>query len=284
MDIRTTYDTPLLTALEQAAPHDHLSLIYETSEDHYTVPIRFMRLGLDQGQKCVYIADDGTERVVRERMHSQGIEVEHAIATHSLVLETKEGAFLKYGSFDPEWMTTFWQQATAEAISQGFSGLRATGETEWILCGAPGLDRWMEYESRLTEVLADLNCFALCQYNRQVLPSQIILDVIHTHPTVIYHGVVCRNLYHVPPAEFLGTNQTDHEAERLLTNIRERAEIEYTLHQQRNELRALANRLIHAQDAERRRVAQMLHETTAQNLASAEDAPRETEPNRRQSQ
>jgi PAS domain S-box-containing protein len=35
-----------------------------------------------------------------------------------------------------------------------------------------------------------------------------------------------------------------------------------------SQLRALANRLIHAQDDERRRIAQMLHETTAQDLAA----------------
>jgi signal transduction histidine kinase len=267
MEMNITYDTPLQTALEKLAPHDHLSFIYESSEDHYRVPIPFIRTGLDRGEKCVYIADDGTQAAVRDAMQAQGIDVERAIATKSLVLETKEGAFLKHGFFDADWMPTFWREATAEALHQGFSALRATGETEWVLCGAQGSERWMEYESRLTEVLAGLNCFALCQYNRQVLPPELILDVIRTHPTVIYRGVVCRNMFHVPPDEFLGTNQTAREAERILATIRERTDIEYTLRQQRNELRALANRLMHAQDEERRRIATMLHETTAQDLA-----------------
>jgi len=126
--------------------------------------------------------------------------------------------------------------------------------------------------------------FRLCQYNRQLLPPEFILNVIRTHPTVIYRGVVCRNMYHVPPDEFLATNQTAREVERLLTTIRERAELEYTLRQQRNELRSLANRLMHAQDDERRRIATMLHETTAQDLAALKNAPRAIEPNRRPSQ
>jgi len=33
MEMKVTYDTPLLTALEQVAPYDHLSLIYESAED-----------------------------------------------------------------------------------------------------------------------------------------------------------------------------------------------------------------------------------------------------------
>jgi signal transduction histidine kinase len=201
-------------------------------------------------------------------MSAAGIDVGAAIATDSLVLATKEGAYLKHGSFDPDWMFTFWADATAEAMSQGFSALRATGETEWVLRGAPGLERWMEYESQMTHALANSNACALCQYNRRLFPPELVLDVIRTHPTVIYRGVVCQNMYHVPPDEFLGTNQKEREAERLLTTILEREEIEYTLRQQRNELRALANRLMHAQDDERRRIATMLHETTAQDLAA----------------
>ncbi len=252
-----------------------LSLVYEGSEDHYSVAIPFIRIGLDRGEKCLYIADDGTESVVRGAMHAQNIDVERAIATGKLVLETKEGAFLKHGSFDPEWMPTFWKQATAEAMSQGFSALRATGETEWILCGAPGLERWMEYESRLSQVLDGLTCFALCQYNRQLLPPEIVLDVIRTHPTVIYRGVVCRNMYHVPPDEFLGTNRAAREAERLLTTIRERAEIESTLRQQRNELRrsrdqlrALTARLQSVREEERTRVAREIHDELGQELTA----------------
>jgi signal transduction histidine kinase len=268
MEMNITYDTPLSTALEQLPPHDHLSLVYETPEDHYAVSIPFIGIGLDRGEKCVYIADKGTEAVVREAMHARNIDVERATATGQLLLVTMEDAFLHRGRFDAEWMPTFWKEATAEAMQQGFSALRATGETEWVLCGAPGLERWMEYESRLTQVLEGLNCFALCQYDRPRLPPEFVLNVLRTHPTVIYRGIVCRNMYHVPPDEFLGTNQTAREAERMLTTIRERAEIEYTLRQQRNDLRTLANRLMHTQDEERRRIAALLHDTTAQDLAA----------------
>jgi two-component system, NarL family, sensor kinase len=240
--MNATHDTPLLTALGQMAPHDHLCSIYESSEEHLAVAIPFIRIGLDRGEKCVYIADDGTESEVRDAMHAEGIDVERAIATDSLVLEKKESAYLKNGSFDPEWMFTFWADATAKAMSQGFSALRATGETEWVVRGAPGLERWLEYESRMTHLLARHNCFALCQYNRRLFPPELVLDVIRTHPTVIYRGVASRNMYYVPPEELLGPNQAAREVQRLLTNIHDREEIEYTLRQQRDDLRASQER------------------------------------------
>jgi two-component system NarL family sensor kinase len=228
--------TPLLSALEQLAPHDHICSIYESPEEHFAVSIPFIRIGLDRGEKCIYIVDDGTEAIVRDAMSSGGIDVERAVATNGLVLAKKEAAYLKTGSFDPDWMFTFWTDASAEATSQGFSALRATGETEWVLRGAPGIERWWEYESRLTRTLANHNCSALCQYNRNLFPAELILDVIRTHPIVIYKGVVCRNLYHVPPEQLLDTSAA-REVERLLSTIREREEIEHTLKEQRNELR-----------------------------------------------
>jgi signal transduction histidine kinase len=239
--------TPLIAALERLGPHDHLCSIYESPEDHYAVAIPFIRIGLDRGEKCIYIADDGTVGDVRHAMESEGIDVDRATASKALVLATKEQAYLEHGSFDPDWMFSFWKEATQLAISEGFSALRATGETEWVLRGGRGLERWMEYESKLTHTLSESNCSALCQYNRCLFPPELILDVIRTHPMVIYDSAVCQNLYHVPPAEFLGTNRTAREVERLLTNIRERARVEDVLREQLTERKQAEEALRDAQ-------------------------------------
>ena len=229
--------TPLIAALEQLGPHDHFCSIYESPQEHYAVAIPFIQIGLDRGEKCIYIADDGTVGDVRRAMQSEGIDVDRATASKALVLATKEQAYLEHGSFHPDWMFTFWKEATKLAMSEGFSALRATGETEWVLRGGRGLERWMEYESRLTHTLSENNCSALCQYNRRLFPPELILDVIRTHPMVVYGSTVCRNLYYVPPDEFLGTNQTACEVERLLTNIRERERVEDALREQLTERR-----------------------------------------------
>jgi PAS domain S-box-containing protein len=227
--------TPLIAALEQLGPHDHFCSIYESPQEHYAVAIPFIRIGLERGEKCIYIADDGAVGDVRQAMQSEGIDVDRAIASKALVLATKDQTYLEHGSFHPDWMFTFWKETTQLALSEGFSAVRATGETEWVLRGARGLERWMEYESRLTHTLSVSNCSALCQYNRRLFPPEVILDVIRTHPMVVYGSTVCRNLYYVPPEEFLGANQTAREVERLLTNIRERERVDNVLREQLTE-------------------------------------------------
>src|SRR6476619_5863139 len=248
--------TPLIAALEELGPHDHFCSIYENREEHYAVAIPFIRIGLDRGEKCIYIADDGMVGDVRQAMQKEGIDVERAIASNALVLATKEQAYLEHGSFHPDWMFTFWKEATQLAISEGFSALRATGETEWVLRGGSGLERWMEYESKLTHTLSESKCSALCQYNRRLFPPELILDVIRTHPTVVYRGTVCRNLYYVPPDEFLGANQAAREVERLLTNIQERERIENALREQFEE-RKQTQEALHTAQAELAHVTRM---------------------------
>jgi len=244
----------LIAALEQVGPHDHFCSIYESPEEHYAVAVPFMRIGLERGEKCIYIADDGSVEDAREAMQSEGIDVDGAIASKALVLATKDQTYLEHGTFHPDWMFTFWKETTELAMNEGFTALRATGETEWVLRGGRGLERWMEYESRLTHTLSENRCSALCQYNRRRFPPEVILDVIRTHPTVVYGSTVCRNLYYVPPEEFLSTNQTAREVERLLTNIRERERIENALREQLTERKQ-------AEDALRNAQAELAHVT-----------------------
>jgi PAS domain S-box-containing protein len=236
LELTATSRTPLLTALEELAPPDHLCVIYETPEEYFAVAVPFIRIGLDRGEKCVYIADDGNESAVRDAMRAGGIDVERAVAAGRLVMEKRNAAYLKDGSFDPERMLAYWENATADALRGGFSALRATGETDWVVAGAEGIERWIEYESRFAHILARHRCLALCQYNRWLFPPEIILNVVRTHPTVILRGAVCRNMYYVPPDELLGTNQAAREVERLLATIREREEIDHALRRQHDEL------------------------------------------------
>ncbi|MEW6364584.1 MAG: MEDS domain-containing protein [Acidobacteriota bacterium] len=212
----------LLGALERLRVHDHLCLIYETREEQFAAVIPFMRIGLERGEKCIYIADDNTATAVLGAMTTEGIDVDSVIRSGALVMANKRDAYLKQGHFDPEWMIAFLEQSTEQARASGFSALRATGEMTWMLGGDPGAERLMEYESKLNYFFPASDALAICQYNRNRFSPEILRDVIYTHPLVVYGNMVCRNLYYVPPDEFLKPSQTSQEVERLLKNIVDR--------------------------------------------------------------
>ncbi|MGA2403160.1 MAG: MEDS domain-containing protein [Syntrophobacteraceae bacterium] len=227
----------VVKAIGKVGVHDHLCLIYETREEQFAAVMPFMKIGLERGEKCVYIVDDNTATMVIDGMKSAGMDVESAVESGKLTIVSKQDVYLRQEYFDPDWMVGFLKRVTDEAKTAGFSALRVTGEMTWVLSGDPGTERLMEYEAKLNYFFPENDALAICQYNRNRFPPEIIKNVIATHPLVICGGVVCTNFYYVPPDDFLGEKQPAKEIDRLLANIinREKAEEKLRWHQERLE-------------------------------------------------
>jgi len=199
-----------------SAPH-HVCSVCENSDERDAIAMRFLRVGVGRGEKCLYVTE--RERPdLRAAMQAPGLEV-----------TTWGETYLQGGVFEPERMWAYWAQAAREARAQGFSGLRCIAEVDWVARGAPGAARWMEYESRLDEVAAQAGCTLLCQYSRALFAPWMVRDAIRTHPLVIYRGTLCGNIHYEPPEEFLGTDRRSREVERLLEQIRQHALVEEKL-------------------------------------------------------
>ncbi|MDD3531153.1 MAG: MEDS domain-containing protein [Candidatus Pacebacteria bacterium] len=219
--------TSLVRAIEDVSMHDHLCLIYANKEEQFAAVVPFMRIGLERGEKCVYIADDNTVDEVLASMRAGGIDVDAALKKGSLAVITKREAYLRNGYFDPDEMIRFLTDSTNAAKKEGYSALRATGEMTWMLGGEKGTDRLIEYEAKLNRFFPANDALAICQYNRQRFSPAILLDVIHTHPIVVVGNTVCRNFYYVPVDEFLMAGKgTSEEVDRLLKNLLDRQTIE----------------------------------------------------------
>ena len=183
---------------------DHLCLIYETQEEQFEVVIPFIKYGLEKNEKCIYVADDNTVEQVMGAMSSVDSELfTEAIKKGSLLILTKKDSYLKDGYFDPEKMIALLKQIEQEAIRDGYSGLRVTGEMTWMLAAEPGSDRLMEYEAELNNFIPGSKACGICQYNAKRFSNEILLDVFSTHPFVIIRGRLVANPLYSTPEEFL---------------------------------------------------------------------------------
>jgi len=233
----------LVAAIGKVGVHDHLCLIYETQEEQFSAILPFMKIGLERGEKCVYLVDDNTAAMVIDGMKAAGMDAEAAVESGMLTIASKQDVYLKQGFFDPDWMIGFLKRATDEARAAGFSALRIAGEMTWVLSGDPGTERLMEYEAKLNYFFPENDALAICQYNRNRFPPEIIKGVISTHPFVIYGGVVCSNFYYVPPDDFLEEEQPDKEISRLLANIKNRELLEDELRRYQESLEEMVKEL-----------------------------------------
>jgi signal transduction histidine kinase len=225
----------LVEALENLAVHDHLALIYETSDEQLDAAIPFIRQGVARNEMCCYIVDDNTAEEVFDAMRGEGIDVDAAIEADQLVVTGKEHSYLRDGYFDPDQMFDYLADLEAEAKSRGFEALRVTGEMTWTLGGDPGTDRLMEYEARLNDFLDDHDALAICQYNHERFSDEVIFNVIRTHPKLIYNYAVLDNFYYEEPETFLDGARS-YDVERMLRTLSERNYIDQQLGEQRERL------------------------------------------------
>jgi diguanylate cyclase (GGDEF)-like protein len=71
---------------------------------------------------------------------------------------------------------------------------------------------------------------AICQYSREKFPAEVLLEVVKTHPLVIYGDMVCRNPYYLPPREYLDKKVLpEEELKRYLHSLKEAEELRLSL-------------------------------------------------------
>ena len=220
MSDRHSHGFPLAEVVGKIGLHEHLCLMYSTQQEQFSATIPFLKIGLERGEKCVYIADTSATATVANALRTEGIDVDAAIRRGSLTITGRE-IYPETTNFDPGRMIQFLGEAANAAKSAGYSALRVTDEMTWVTRIDPRPERLIEYEAKFNLFIRDYDVLAICQYDRKLFPPEVLLEIIRTHPTVVYDGLVCENPYFVPPDEFLKPCGAEREIERMLARMRE---------------------------------------------------------------
>jgi signal transduction histidine kinase len=228
---------------EKIEDHDHLCLIYHSERERFAAILPYVQIGLHQGEQCFYIADDETSSSVVSAMCEYGIDVDPAVKSGQLTFIHAKKSYLETGSFDPDRMIQFLQKAIDLSKAAGFSSFRITGDMTWILERKSGIMPIMDYEAKLNRLFSENNATAICQYNKELFPAAMIRDVIQTHPKVIIGSRVYKNVFFIPPNEFLEKEKAEVEVQRLLDRIVSRQLQETGLQESKGELEVINKQL-----------------------------------------
>jgi len=191
--------------LAHLKPGDHLCSLYEQEEEQAALFTSFLRQGLNQGEKGVYIVDAHTAEEVTNHLRVNGLKAEPYLEKGQLRILPAEATYVKEGVFDPDEMINTLRSETINALEEGYTALRVTGEMTWALRGLQGSERLIEYEAKLNEFFPGSKCLALCQYDRRRFKPELLLDVMVTHPIVAFGAEVYTNPYYIQPENMLGT-------------------------------------------------------------------------------
>jgi signal transduction histidine kinase/ActR/RegA family two-component response regulator len=226
-------EATMCTGLEQQLGSirqgEHLCLVYDNVAEQMAAAVTFLRAGLGQGERCVYIADERTTEEVALALAAGGVNVSGECARGALVLLTRRETYLRAGRFDSRRMIEFLGEAVEEALAAGFAGLRATGEMTWALSPDVSKVSLIEYEAELNDFFPKQRALGLCQYSRSRFPPAVIRDVLRTHPVAVLGCQVCRNLYYEPPQMVLGQPPAADQLDWMMAQLRQGHAIEQSL-------------------------------------------------------
>jgi hypothetical protein len=168
----------------------------------------YLAEGLRNGEKCICVLSSLPPEDVLARL-GEHVDLDLSVERGQLEVTTPAEVYLRTGNFAADDMLSFWKDAATAAEADDYGFARAAGEMPDEL-DADGRRKFIRYEARLTEFVAELPELILCLYNLRRCGAQVLMDVLRTHPVAVVDGVLHDNPYYISPDTLLaGTSGTD---------------------------------------------------------------------------
>ncbi|MFC1719180.1 MEDS domain-containing protein [Candidatus Poribacteria bacterium] len=161
----------------------HVAQFYNTSSDISEVLVPYMEKGLRENELCVWITAEMTEAEAKDALAKQIPDLQDYITSQQLQLFSYRDWYLSDGSLDIQNALAGALGKCQEAMSSGYSGLRATGNISWL--ESSDWSSFMDYESLLDDAVPEQKALILCVYKESKCTKANIADVIDRHKYAI---------------------------------------------------------------------------------------------------
>ena len=250
-------------AIEQFGPADHVCTLYDQRDEEVAIASSYIRAGLDRGELCVCVVDDGGESIL-DALASEGVNTEAEMRKGRLEIFEKP---LAQGLQTRDMLGRIEQYASASR-NAGYAGFRIVGEMTWTLDGDLKALAELEAGLNLNRVWERHACAGLCQFDVRRFTPATLREMIIMHPLVVIGDRICRNPYFVAPEQYLSPDWPLHEADWMMTNLEQLQQAQDGLHASHERSRSLSRRLMEQQEHDRGALARELHDQLGQSLVA----------------
>jgi hypothetical protein len=174
----------------------HICYLFGDEDERVRVLTRFFEAGRRARERMLYLADRQSPDEMRTRLG-------FGHADEDMMAKAAGDFCYPDGQFSDDRMLEMVKAFYADAVRDGYTGARGSGEMSWTLRGVKGAELALRYEARLTDVLAEYPAVAICQYDVRLFDGAAVMDVLSTHPYTIVRGQLIQNPYFVEPSRFL---------------------------------------------------------------------------------
>ena len=185
--------------------HYHVAALFRSRQEEYEVLRPYIQEGILAGEKAIHFCDPQLRHDHLRHLEQMGVPTTDCCRTGQLEVLSWHDAYLKDGRFDGDTMMALLEETIQLSLAEGFERVRLVGHMEWANEAWPGVERLIEYEALINNVLNRLKQPAICVYDLTRFSGLTVMDVLRTHPYTLVDGVLHENPYYVPPEKVLAT-------------------------------------------------------------------------------
>ena len=173
----------------------HIAYFWENAGE-FREGVRFLEMGLAEGDFCVIFGHDDGNRRVLETLTASGHDCTQ--------LEAQRRIVVVRGDTDAKTMLSNIGNTFTDAVNSGARLIRLLGNIGWGQDGWPTETNILEFEARVTGAAKAFPCVVVCMYDVQALPGRVMLHgAFETHPLTFCGNVMRQNTHYVEPEQFL---------------------------------------------------------------------------------
>lgn len=178
----------------------HETAFYSSAEEYLGCVIPFLQGGVEAGEPTLVVAGEESAELIHV-----------GLADTSNISFTDARAFYKR----PASTIRACQKILASHVAEDAQQIRYVGEVPHPGTGQPW-EWWARYEAAANHILDEFPIWALCLYDTRITPSEVLADVVRTHPRIATtDGRHVANAGFEDPEQFLLTRRRTTRADPL---------------------------------------------------------------------
>ncbi len=185
----------LAESLKNLKAGQHLCSFYENEEEQFSVVIPFIKYGLNNSERCVYITDDNSERDVKLLLKRSGIDIRKHKESGQLIITTAKDVGLKSGELSNDEVFYSLRKYIDTFPGGKYRTTRIANEMTWILNGELLMRKLGDCETKIGNAILGSQTILLCQYNKRKFQEKCLLDAFLTHPLLASGDHAYDNFY-----------------------------------------------------------------------------------------
>lgn len=171
----------VIASTQDLGVNDHLCWIYDGHGSFLNEAVQFLAEGVRLGQQIAYVGDHSLEQL---RAHLAGLgDVDALVASGQFSVLSIAAVYEPVRDADAVAQAEVYATAVANAMANGFDGLRVAADATSLVRSRNGLDEFARYEHVVDRLMADgLRFSAMCGYDGSVLDASAAHELASIHP------------------------------------------------------------------------------------------------------